>query len=74
MFGSYIVIGVFAHLSLQMILNMLVVTNLIPNTGVTLPFISYGGSSIICTLMEMGLVFSVARQIPMEHISLGEEV
>ncbi|HAP02585.1 MAG TPA: cell division protein [Lachnospiraceae bacterium] len=74
MFGSYIVIGVFSHLSLQMILNMLVVTNIIPNTGVTLPFVSYGGSSIICTLIEMGLVFSVARQIPMEHISLGEEV
>ncbi|MGN0241174.1 MAG: FtsW/RodA/SpoVE family cell cycle protein, partial [Candidatus Weimeria sp.] len=53
MFGSYIVIGVFSHLSLQMILNMLVVTNLFPNTGVTLPFVSYGGSSIICTLFEI---------------------
>jgi cell division protein FtsW len=74
MFGSYIVIGVFAHLSLQMILNLLVVTNLFPNTGVTLPFVSYGGSSIICTLFEIGMVFSVARQIPMEKITLGEEV
>ena len=73
MYGSFLVIGVFAHLSLQMILNMLVVTNIIPNTGVTLPFISYGGSSIICTLSEIGLVFSVARQMPLENLSLEEE-
>lgn len=73
MFGAFIVIGVFAHLSLQMILNMLVVTNTIPNTGVTLPFISYGGSSIICTLIEIGMVLSVSRRIPLDLIALDED-
>lgn len=73
MFGSFIVIGVFAHLSLQMILNMLVATNTIPNTGVTLPFISYGGSSVLCTLYEIGLVMSVSGQIPLDNLSLDEE-
>ena len=73
MFGSFLVIGVFSHLALQMILNMLVVTNLLPNTGVTLPFISYGGSSIVCTLCEIGLALSVSRQIPLENLSLEKE-
>jgi cell division protein FtsW len=62
-FGGLIVTGVIAHIGVQVIINICVVTNLIPNTGVTLPFISYGGSSLIFLLMEMGLVLAVARQI-----------
>ena len=60
--GFFICAGVAIHVSLQVVLNIAVVTNMIPNTGVTLPFISYGGSSVIFLLSEFGLVLSVARQ------------
>ena len=66
MFGALLVVGVMAHISIQVILNIAVVTNTIPNTGITLPFISYGGSSIVFLLMEMGLVLSVSRSIRLE--------
>ncbi len=67
MFGALIVVGVMAHISIQVILNIAVVTNTIPNTGITLPFISYGGSSIVFLLAEMGLVLSVSRSIRLEE-------
>lgn len=60
-FGSYIAAGVFLHMAVQVFLNVAVATNTIPNTGVTLPFISYGGTSVLLTLAEMGLVLSVSR-------------
>ena len=60
-FGSYIAVGVFCHIASQAILNIAVATNTIPNTGVSLPFISYGGSAILFTLIEMGIVLNVAR-------------
>jgi len=63
LFGSLIVVGVIAHLAVQTLLNMCVVTKIIPNTGVTLPFISYGGTSLSLLLSEIGLVLSVSRQI-----------
>ncbi len=63
LFGSLLVIGVMAHISLQVVLNIAVVTNTIPNTGITLPFISYGGSSIVFLMMEIGMVLSVSRRI-----------
>ena len=63
MFGALLVIGVMGHISIQVILNIAVVTNTIPNTGITLPFISYGGSAVIIQLAEMGIVLSVARNI-----------
>ncbi|MCR5831655.1 MAG: putative lipid II flippase FtsW [Lachnospiraceae bacterium] len=66
MFGALLVVGVMAHISIQVILNISVVTNTIPNTGITLPFISYGGSSIVFLLAEMGLVLSVSRSIRLE--------
>ena len=66
MFGALLVVGVMAHISIQVILNIAVVTNTIPNTGITLPFISYGGSSIVFLLAEMGLVLSVSRGIKIE--------
>ncbi len=69
-YGSLIVVGVIAHLSIQVLINMCVVTNLIPNTGVTLPFISYGGTSLVSLIGEMGIVLGVSRQI--EPISVSE--
>ena len=62
-FGGLIAVGVMAHIALQILINISVVTNTIPPTGVPLPFISYGGSSIFFLLLEMGLMFAVARQI-----------
>ncbi len=69
-YGSLLVVGVIAHISVQVLINMCVVTNLIPNTGVTLPFISYGGTSLIFLIVEMGLVLGVSRQI--EPLSKSE--
>ncbi|MCR5023295.1 MAG: putative lipid II flippase FtsW [Lachnospiraceae bacterium] len=62
-FGAFIVTGVMAHIAIQVILNIAVVTNTIPNTGITLPFISYGGTSILFLLYEIGLCLSVSRSI-----------
>lgn len=63
MFGSLMVSGIFIHIALQVIFNIAVVLNLMPNTGVTLPLVSYGGTSIVFLMSEMGLALSVARQI-----------
>lgn len=64
--GSLLVVGVMAHIGIQVILNIAVVTNTIPNTGVTLPFISYGGTSVLFLMLEMGMVLSVSNQIKLE--------
>ncbi len=66
MFGSYLVIGIMAHIALQVILNIAVVTNTIPNTGITLPFISYGGTSIAILLTEMGIALSVSKGLQVD--------
>ena len=58
--GALIATGAMAHMMIQIILNIAVVTNTIPNTGITLPFISYGGTSVVFLLLEMGLVLSVS--------------
>lgn len=63
MFGALIAAGVMAHMVIQVVLNIAVVTNTIPNTGITLPFISYGGTSVLFLLVEMGLVLSVSNLI-----------
>jgi len=63
LFGALLVVGVLGHVAIQVILNIAVVTNTIPNTGISLPFISYGGSSIMFLLIEMGLALSVGRGI-----------
>ena len=65
--GVYLVVGILIHLSLQVILNIAVVTGVLPNTGVSLPFISYGGTSILVLLGEMGIVLSVARSIKLDY-------
>ncbi|MCI6858560.1 MAG: putative lipid II flippase FtsW [Eubacterium sp.] len=61
LYGSMIVVGVMAHIGIQVFINIAVATNTIPNTGIPLPFISYGGSSLVFLLIEMGLVLSVSR-------------
>jgi cell division protein FtsW len=61
LFGALLAAGVLGHIALQVILNVAVVTNSIPNTGITLPFISYGGTSVLFLLTEMGIVLSVSR-------------
>ena len=58
--GALIASGAMAHMMIQVILNIAVVTNSIPNAGITLPFISYGGTSVVFLLLEMGLVLSVS--------------
>ena len=63
-FGRLLAIGVFSHVALQVVLNLMVVTSLFPTTGVTLPFFSYGGTALWIHLAEMGIILAVSRQIP----------
>lgn len=67
LFGALLVVGVMAQISIQVILNIAVVTNTIPNTGITLPFVSYGGTSVMFLMLEMGMVLSVSNQIKLER-------
>ena len=68
LFGSMLVVGVIGHIAIQAILNIAVVTNTIPNTGISLPFISYGGSAVMFLLIEIGLVLSVAKRIQLKEL------
>lgn len=68
LFGALLVVGVLGHIAIQVILNIAVVTNTIPNTGISLPFISYGGTSVMFLLIEVGLVLSVARGIHLKDL------
>ena len=63
LFGGLIATGVLAHIAVQVLINIAVVTNSIPSTGIPLPFISYGGSSVMVILFEMGIVLSISNQI-----------
>lgn len=63
LYGGLIATGVLAHIATQVLINIAVVTNTIPSTGIPLPFISYGGSSVMVLLFEMGIVLSVSNQI-----------
>lgn len=62
-FGGLLITGVLTHVAVQVIINVGVVTNTIPNTGVTLPFISYGGTSLVFMMIEVGMVLAVSRQM-----------
>jgi cell division protein FtsW len=66
-YGFYVASGIFAHIALQVILNVAVVTNLIPTTGITLPFISYGGTSVVFLMIEMGIALGISRKIVIVH-------
>ncbi len=63
LFGSLIATGAMAHMMIQVILNIAVVTNTIPNTGITLPFVSYGGTSVLFLLTEIGLVLNISHMV-----------
>ena len=65
--GTLIASGVFVHIALQVILNICVVLNVIPTTGVTLPFVSYGGTSVLFLMTEIGLALSVSRRITFQE-------
>ncbi|MBO5857069.1 MAG: FtsW/RodA/SpoVE family cell cycle protein, partial [Clostridia bacterium] len=67
-FGALIAFGMVLHLALQVALNVAVVTDTLPNTGIGLPFFSYGGSSMLICLAEMGVVLSVSRQANMPKV------
>lgn len=68
MFSSLLVMGIAVQVGLQAALNIAVVTDLIPNTGISLPFFSYGGTSLCFLLIEMGMVLSVSRGAKIEKI------
>ena len=68
-FGSLLGIGLTAQVGLQVILNIAVVTNTIPNTGISLPFFSYGGTSLLMLLAQMGIILSISRTSNMEKSS-----
>lgn len=61
LFGRLLAIGVFSHVALQVVLNLMVVTSLFPTTGVTLPFFSYGGTATVFLLIEIGMVLNVEK-------------
>ncbi len=63
-FGSLLVVGITTLLAVQVFLNISVVTNFLPTTGISLPFFSYGGTALMIQLVEMGIVLGVSRQIP----------
>jgi len=64
-YNSLIVIGIMSLLTIQVFLNVAVVTNLIPATGISLPFFSYGGTALLIQLVQMGIVLAVSREIPL---------
>ena len=64
LYGALIMTGIMSHIAIQVILNVMVVTNMMPNTGITLPFISYGGTSILFLMIEMAL--GISRRIKLE--------
>ncbi len=65
-FGMLLTIGITIQIGIQAFLNIAVVSNLIPNTGISLPFFSYGGTALIMQLAEMGVILNVSRQSSME--------
>ena len=67
-FGSFLIIGVVAQIGLQVVLNILVVTDTLPNTGFALPFFSYGGTAIFMLLFEIGVVLSVSRKTNQQKV------
>ena len=66
-FGMLLGIGLTSQVGMQVILNIMVVTNTIPNTGISLPFFSYGGTSLIILLIQMGIVLSISRTSAVER-------
>ncbi len=67
LFGSLICVGIMVHIAMQVLINIAVVTNTIPSTGIPLPFISYGGTSLVVLMLEMGIALSVSNRIEYER-------
>ncbi len=67
-FGALLVFGMTAQLALQVMFNVAVVTDTVPNTGISLPFFSYGGSALLITLFEMGTILAVSRQADLPNV------
>ncbi len=67
-FGALLVFGMTAQLALQVMFNIAVVTDTVPNTGISLPFFSYGGSALMITLLEMGTILAVSRQADLPKV------
>ena len=67
LFNAMLVIGILSHIAVQVILNIAVVTNTVPNTGVSLPFISAGGTSVLLFLAEIGIALAVGRTIQIDR-------
>lgn len=67
-FGSLLVIGVVAQIGIQVIFNIMVVTDTFPNTGIALPFFSYGGTAILMLLLQIGVVLSVSRKTNQQKV------
>ena len=65
-FGMLLATGLTTQVGIQSVLNIAVVTNTIPNTGVSLPFFSYGGSALLMLLAQMGIILSISRQTALE--------
>lgn len=67
-FGALVITGITSHVAIQVFLNIAVVTNLVPCTGISLPFFSYGGTALWMQLIEMGIVLSISRDIPLRRL------
>ena len=61
-YGALVAMGIVFQLGVQVVLNILVATDSVPNTGISLPFFSYGGTAIIVTLVQMGVVLGISRE------------
>ena len=66
-YSSLVVTGIFTHIALQVTLNVMVVINLIPTTGITLPFISYGGTATLFLMAEMGIALGISKKIKFQE-------
>jgi cell division protein FtsW len=67
-FGCMLAFGLTLQIGIQVAINVAVVSNLMPNTGISLPFFSYGGTSILMLMLQMGVVLSISRQARMEKV------
>lgn len=67
MYSSLIVTGIFAHIAIQVVLNVCVVLNVIPTTGISLPFVSYGGTALLISMAEIGMALGISRKIKLEE-------
>lgn len=72
-YGALVITGLTSLLAIQVFLNVAVVTNLIPATGISLPFFSYGGTALLIQLAEMGVILAISRDIPLKKRDSDEE-